>query len=252
MSTATAQVIVEVRDGVGVITLNAARRRNALNVSMATELAAACDELDHDRSVGAVVVRGEGGYFCAGADRQVLAAASQDPAGEAIFADLSAIYGSFTRVRDLATPSVAAIRGGAVGAGLNLALATTLRVVGVDAKLTSGFLPLRLHPGGGHLGLLHRVAGFEATAAMALFNQPVSGARAVDLGIAWQAVADDEVDELALAIAREAAADPELSRMIVTSLRHEIGPPAISLAAARDLERAAQMRTQRRQGETAR
>ena len=55
--------------GVAVLTLNAPERRNALTVAMAEELVAACDELDADADVGAVVVRGEGGFFCAGGDR---------------------------------------------------------------------------------------------------------------------------------------------------------------------------------------
>ena len=59
---------------------------------------------------------------------------------------MSAIYRSFARVGVLAPPTVAAIRGGAVGAGLNLALATDLRVVAEDAALLSGFIPIGLHP----------------------------------------------------------------------------------------------------------
>ena len=56
-------------DGIAVLTLNAPDRRNALTVAMAEALTAACEEIDADAAVGAVVVRGEGGYFCAGGDR---------------------------------------------------------------------------------------------------------------------------------------------------------------------------------------
>ena len=68
------------RDGIAVLTLNAPERRNALTVAMAEELTAACEAIDADAAVGAVVVRGEGGYFCAGGDRATLAAAGNDPA----------------------------------------------------------------------------------------------------------------------------------------------------------------------------
>ena len=66
------------------------------------------------------------------------------------------------RVGELAPPTIAAIRGGAVGAGLNLALATDLRVVAEDAALLSGFIPIGLHPGGGHTALLGRLGSREA------------------------------------------------------------------------------------------
>ena len=73
-----AEISIERREGgVAVLSLNAPDRRNALTVAMAEELVAACEELDRDGSVGAVVVRGEGGFFCAGGDRGTLEAAGR-------------------------------------------------------------------------------------------------------------------------------------------------------------------------------
>jgi enoyl-CoA hydratase len=243
------EVTVHVSDGLGIITLQAPARRNALTVHMANEFVAACDELDADQSVGAIVLRGAGGYFCAGADRALLSAAYTDPAGETAFTELSAIYRSFARVTELGVPSIAAVRGGAVGAGVNLLLSTSLRVVASDAQIVSGFTSLGLHPGGGHLALLNRVAGYETTVAMGVLGEALSGTRAYELGIAWRAPQDARVDECAEELAGQAARDPDLSRMVMASLRHEAGPPPLSLAAALHLERAAQMRTQRRQAE---
>jgi enoyl-CoA hydratase len=243
------EIFVDIRDGVGVITLEAPERRNALTVSMADELVTACNELDSDRNVGAIVLRGAGGYFCAGADRAVLTAAYADPAGGTTFSNLSAIYRSFARVTELGVPSIAAVRGGAVGAGVNLLLSASLRVVGRDAKIVSGFSSLGLHPGGGHLALLNRVAGYEATVALGVLGQPLSGTRAYELGMAWEAPEDAHVEGRAEQLARNAAGDPGLSRMVMASLRHELGPPPLTLAAALELERASQMRTQRRRGE---
>jgi enoyl-CoA hydratase len=129
-----AEITIDRREGgVAVLSLNAPERRNALTVAMAEELVAACEELDRDREVGAVVVRGEGGFFCAGGDRGTLEAAGQDPADPEVYAGLGAVYRSFARVGELEAPTVAAVRGGAVGAGLNLMLATDLRIVAHDA-----------------------------------------------------------------------------------------------------------------------
>ncbi len=232
--------------GVALLTLHASDRRNALTVEMAEELVDACDELDGDCTVGAVVVRGDGGFFCAGGDRGTLEAAGRDPADPEVYAGLSAVYRSFARVGLLEAATVAAIRGGAVGAGLNLMLATDLRVVARDAKLISGFLPIGLHPGGGHSALLGRTGAREAAAAMALFGEQIDGERAAALGLAWLAVDDQDVDETAIALAARAGADPELARRTTASLRTVLGPPAIPWAAALELERASQMWSMRR------
>ena len=233
-------------DGIAVLTLNAPDRRNALTVAMAEALTAACEAIDADGSVGAVVVRGEGGYFCAGGDRATLAEAGSDPAEDVRYRGMSAIYRSFARVGELAPPTVAAIRGGALGAGLNLALATDLRVVADDAKLRAGFIPIGLHPGGGHTALLGRLGSREVAAALTLFGERLTGAEAVERGLAWTAVPDADVDGVALALAAVPAKDPELARRTAASLRTVTGPPALPWAAALELERGSQMWSMRR------
>jgi enoyl-CoA hydratase len=233
-------------DGVATITLNAPERRNALTVEMAEELVAACEELDADTSIGAVVVRGAGGFFCAGGDRDTLAAAGRDPAAPETYSAIGAVYRSFARVGELEAPTIAAVRGGAVGAGLNLMLATDLRIVAPDARIVSGFLPIGLHPGGGHGALLGRSGAREAAAALALFGERIDGTRAAELGLAWAAVEDDDVEATAHELAARAGADPELARRTAASLRTVLGPPALPWGAALELERAAQMWSMRR------
>ena len=242
---ASGEVRIDRTGGVALLLLDAPARRNALTAAMAAEIVAACDELDADPSVGAVVVSG-GPFFCAGADRAVLAAAGADPAAPAAYADLGAVYRAFQRVGELEAPTLAAVRGGAVGAGMNLLLATDLRVLARDAKLVSGFLPLGLHPGGGHGHLLSRAAGREAAAALALFGARIDGTRAAQLGLAWAAVDDADVEATALELAEVPGADPELARATARSVRAEQGPPALPWSAAVELERAPQMWSLRR------
>ena len=240
------EIILERDVGVATITLDAPERRNALTQDMARELVATCDEVDGDGDVGAVVVRGAGGFFCAGGDRATLAAAGRDPAEPATYSGLGDIYRSFQRVGELEPPTIAAVRGGAVGAGVNLAFATDLRVVAREAKIVSGFLPIGLHPGGGHGALLGRTGQREAAAAMALFGERIDGIRAAELGLAWAAVEDREVEGTAAALAARAGADPELARRTARSLRTELGPPPLPWPAALELERASQMWSMRR------
>ncbi len=240
------EILLERRDGVATIALNAPDRRNALTRAMARLLVEICDEVDADPTIGAVVVRGEGGFFCAGGDRQTLADAGRDPATPDAWVGIGDVYRSFQRVGELEPPTVAAVRGGAVGAGMNLAFATALRVVARDAKLISGFLPIGLHPGGGHATLLGRTGAREAASALTLFGERVDGARAADLGLAWEALDDADVDPRAHELAAVPAADPELARRTARSLRAQLGPPSLPWPAALDLERASQMWSMRR------
>lgn len=239
------EVRYNVSDGVAVITLDAPDRRNALSVPMARELIDAARTADADDAVGAVVVTG-GAHFCAGAVRSVLADTGRDPVEDEAYRNLETVYRAFTTIGDITVPTVAAVRGAAVGAGLNLALATDLRIVSRTARLLPGFAQIGIHPGGGHFTLLDRVAGREAAAAMGLFGEEVNGDRAVALGLAWAAYDDADVEERALAAAARVAADPALGRRMVASFRRETAPGGMPWDVAVELERSPQMWSLRR------
>jgi enoyl-CoA hydratase len=239
----------EVSDGVAFITLNAPATRNALNNELADQIVAACDAADRDPAVGAAVISGAGGTFCSGADRGHLADVAHDPTEDRRYASLSGIYQAFTRVGQLEMPVIAAVCGAAVGAGINLMLAADLRIVAEDARLISGFLRIGLHPGGGHFGLLAGRAGAEAAAAAGLFGEEISGLRAVQLGLAWEALPAGQVADRAAELARRPARDPALARKATASLRTELGPPRLPWAAALEVERGAQLWSLRRRAD---
>lgn len=241
-------VHLEKQNGVALLTVDSPEVKNALTPEMGIELSVLCDEIDDDASIGSAVVRGAGGTFCSGADRRRWAPGS-DQAEDGTYKELGAVYLAFRRVGLLQVPTIAAVRGAAVGAGLNLALATDLRVVSTTAKLVAGFLRIGLHPGGGYFTLSSRTAGREATAAMGLFSGTVDGARAKEIGLAWEAVPDEQVEGLAMELAARPAKDPELAREATRSFRTEAGPPGIGWEAALHFERATQMWSQRRREE---
>jgi enoyl-CoA hydratase len=234
-----------VQDGVAVITLQAPERRNALSVEMAGELTEAAERAQADQSVGAVVVTG-GPHFCAGAVRSVLADTGRDPVEDTNFRNLGAVYEAFTRLGSIGLPTVAAVRGAAVGAGLNLALATDLRIVSRTARLLPGFAQIGIHPGGGHFTLLNRAGGRETAAAMGLFGEEVSGERAVALGLAWAAYDDEQVEPEAVAMAARVARDPALARLLVASFRRQTAPGGVPWDVAVEIERSPQMWSLRR------
>lgn len=239
------EVAYAIADGVATITLDAPDRRNALSVEMSRELIDAARTAEADPTVGAVVVTG-GRHFCAGAVRSVLADTGLDPVEDEAYRNLETVYQAFTTIGSIAVPTIAAVRGAAVGAGLNLALATDLRIVSRTARLLPGFAQIGIHPGGGHFTLINRVAGREAAAALGLFGEEVDGERAVALGLAWAAYDDDDVLREATVLASRVASDPALARRLVASFRRETAPGGVPWDVAVELERSPQMWSLRR------
>ncbi|MBD0861745.1 enoyl-CoA hydratase/isomerase family protein [Gordonia sp. zg691] len=244
-------VITTVVDGVARLTLNNPRRKNAISLSMAAAIDEFCDLVADDPSIGAVVVDAAGQYFCSGADTRDLATSSSDPASPEAVSRTSAVYGAFVRVGSLPVPTISVVVGGAVGAGLNLAMATDVLVTTPDSVLDSGFLARSIHPGGGHLSLLGRAVGWSTTIAMAACGQHLTGTEAVARGLAYAAVPVDELPALVDGLTGPAARDPELTRRIMTSARLELGPPAVSWSSALEIERGVQMWSMSRKGKQA-
>lgn len=195
---------------VAVVTLNDPSHRNVLSVRLVAELVEAMDTIESDPDVGAVVVTGAPPAFCAGADLGNLAT-ERDRASEAgpgAEAGLRGIYDGFLRVAKCPLPTVAAVNGPAVGAGMNLALACDIRIAGWSARFDTRFLDLGLHPGGGHTFMLQRVAGPQLAAAMVLFGERLDGTAAASRGLAWRCVEDDLLLEEAVGFAMQAASAP--------------------------------------------
>jgi enoyl-CoA hydratase len=105
-------------------------------------------------------------------------------------------------------PTLAAVNGAAVGAGMNLALACDVRLAGHRARFDTRFLQLGLHPGGGHTWMFRRIAGPQAVAAAVLFGEVLDGAEAERVGLVWRCVADDELLAAAQTMAERAASAP--------------------------------------------
>jgi enoyl-CoA hydratase len=195
----TDSIVSEHTGGVALLTVDAPGSRNALTLDLSAQLAAAVEAAERDESVHAVVVTGTPPAFCAGADLSALGSADE--------AGLRAIYEGFLAVARCALPTIAAVGGAAVGAGLNLALAADVRLAGPRAKFVARFLELGLHPGGGMTWMTQRLAGPQQAAAMTLFGQPLDAEAAVRAGLALRVVEGDLV-AAALELAAPAVAAP--------------------------------------------
>ena len=198
-------VRTEIIDRVAVLTLSYPARRNALNIALSAMLADAVHAAEADEGIGAIVVTGEDPAFCAGGDLGELATA--DPAA------LHTVYAGFLAVAGCRLPTVAAVNGPAVGAGLNLALAADVRLAGPHARFDSRFLQLGLHPGGGYTWMVQRRVGPQAAAALTLFGEAVDAAEAERIGLVYRAV--DDVVPAAVEMARRAA-DVDRALLVVT------------------------------------
>ena len=166
---------LEATGSVAIITIDDPATRNALTGESGQQLLEYFAQVSRDASIGALVLRGAGGHFCSGANRALLAEARRRPYDPDVINSLETIYESFARLASMPVPTVAAMRGAAVGAGMNLALAADVRIAAYDVRLLSGFMQIGLHPGGGHLAMLDRLAGPQATVAMSLFGQEITG-----------------------------------------------------------------------------
>jgi len=203
------------REGdVHVLTLTDPDKRNAIGYELAAELVQRADELAADPDARVLVICGEGSAFSAGADLpQVFG--EERPTADMRTA-LRSYYECFLRIRALPFPTVAAVDGPAVGAGLNLALACDLRIASPRAAFGATFTRIGLHPGGGCTYFLVRALGRERALRLLLEGGTLDGAEAVSAGLATALEHDPRAAALILA-ARIASLEPWLARAVVRS-----------------------------------
>jgi enoyl-CoA hydratase len=193
-------VLTSVADGVGTLTLNNPAERNTLTAPMVAEIVAAVDAFEADESVGAIVVTGAPPSFCAGANLGNLR--------EADGSSLGNIYEGFLRVARSTLPTLAAVNGAAVGAGMNMALGCDVRIAARRARFDTRFLQIGIHPGGGHTWMLRRIVGPQTAMATVLFGEVLDGAEAERVGLVHRCVDDDALLDAAQEMAARAASAP--------------------------------------------
>jgi enoyl-CoA hydratase len=193
-------VLLSITEGVATLTLNNPDERNTLTAPMVAEILAAMDTIEGDPSVGAIVVTGTAPAFCAGANLGNLATASGS--------SLGTIYEGFLRIARSPLPTIAAVNGAAVGAGMNLALGCDVRIAARRAKFDTRFLQIGIHPGGGHTWMLRRITGPQTAFATVMFGEVLDGAEAERVGLVWKCVDDDQLLIEAQKMAARAASVP--------------------------------------------
>jgi enoyl-CoA hydratase/carnithine racemase len=168
--------------GVALLVLDNPDRRNAMSAEMTSSWVAAMDELAADRSLRALVVTGEGSAFCSGGDTGWIAG-EPDASVDDLRTRMIGFYRGWLSIRRLEVPTIAAVNGAAIGAGLCVALACDLRYAAAGAKLGAPFVKLGMHPGMAASYLLPNVVGPAVARDLLLTGRVVEADEALRMGL---------------------------------------------------------------------
>lgn len=200
-------IIFEKDAGVATIALNRPKVLNAFDGKMHEEMRAALDEVAGDDEVRAVVLRGEGRGFSAGADlAQIIEGSDGDPDLGAYLRDTYSRL--VTRITSIEKPVIASLHGPVYGAGLGVALACDLRVAAESAKFSVAFIKIGLMPDAGVSFFLPRIVGLGRAMEMSMLGEPVGAEEAHRIGLVNKLVSDDDLAEETSALAGRLAALP--------------------------------------------
>ena len=206
-------------EGVALLVLDNPEQRNAMSDQMTESWVAAVDELAADRSVRAVVVTGEGTAFCSGGNTSWIAS-EPDATVDHLRTRMIAFYRAWLSIRKLEVPTIAAVNGPAIGAGLCLALACDLRYAAAGARLGAPFVKLGMHAGMAGTYLLPNVVGEAHARDLLLTGRIVDADEALRLGLVSRVhEAESFRDEVLATAAGIAATAPIASKLTTLALR---------------------------------
>lgn len=202
-------VLLERAEDVVTLTFNDPDRMNAMSRAMGEAFSLRVAELAPDPRLRAVVITGAGRAFSAGGDLGMIedqakqGSAQPGLARRSIRDTMRSFYKLFLSVRELPCPTVAAINGAAVGAGLCVALACDVRIASAKARVGLNFTRIGLQPGMGATWTLPRLVGPARAAEILYSSRLFTGDEAAAIGLVNRALEPDAV----LAAARELAAE---------------------------------------------
>ncbi len=204
----TELVIVDKREGVATVALNRPEKRNALDSALEESLAAAFEALKEDADTRVVVLRGSGNSFCAGGDVRALMRKHGKTKVENRFDTLKITMRALCAITTLRQPVIATVRGAAVGAGCNLALACDLIIASENAVFGEVFVKMGLASDWGGTYFLPRRVGLARAKQLYLTGKMIDAREAERIGMINQVVPDAALESTVDKLARELAAGP--------------------------------------------
>lgn len=198
-------LLFEKKESIAYLTLNRPEKFNSINKELAMAIQSALDDCASDNSIRAIVLSGTGKAFCAGQDLGEVV----DPNGPPLEDIVSQHYNPIVmRLRDIELPVIAAVNGVAAGAGANIALACDVVVAKESASFLQAFSKIGLIPDSGGTYTLPRLIGQARASALMMLGEKVPAKDAMDMGMIYKAVADDEYEEYVAKIAHKLANMP--------------------------------------------
>ena len=200
--------------GIATITLNRPEKLNAFSPTMEDDIRAALDEARDDDSVRCVVITGAGRAFSSGADVNAWDARIREGVEPTVVDSLrqnEARHGMPLRIYELAKPVIAAVKGPAVGMGMDLALAADMRIVGESAKFGMLYIHRGLVPDEGGAWFLPRLVGGPKAYELIMTGDFVLGPEAVEIGLANKCVPDEKLISTTMELAGKIASGPPLA-----------------------------------------
>ena len=201
--------------GVATVTINRPQRKNAVTGDMWAQLAETFRSLSADSEVRCVIITGAGGEFCSGADLSARTASGK-PMHQ--LTAMRMVNDAALSLHRMPQPTIAKVRGVAVGAGCNLALGCDLVVAGETARFSEIFAKRGLSLDFGGSWLLPRRVGMHRAKELALFGDIISSAEAREMGLVNRVLPDGELDAFVDGWARRLAAGPPIALALTKRL----------------------------------
>ena len=203
-----ADIEVTRADAIATVTLNRPHRKNAVTGDMWAQLAETFRSLAADADVRCVVITGAGGEFCSGADLS-----AREGSGRPVhqLAAMRSVNDAALALHRMPQPTIAKVRGVAVGAGCNMALGCDLVVVSDNARFSEIFAKRGLSVDFGGTWLLPRRVGLHRAKELALFGDIISAADASEMGLVNRVLPDSELDAFVDGWALRLAAGPPIA-----------------------------------------
>jgi len=216
IDTGTDELLCVIRDRVGIITLNRPEVRNALSDALSPALRRMIRTCGENSEVGALLITGAGNAFCAGGNVKGMGAHRDQQKLEMSYeekvADLQERQRLLTgALASMRKPTIAALPGPAVGAGLAIAMACDIRIAAQSAFVSTGYLRVALSGDYGIAWLLSRLVGTARAREMMFTSERVDAARCEQIGLFNRVVPDDKLHTEAFALAKSIADGPKLA-----------------------------------------
>ncbi|HEX3860761.1 MAG TPA: enoyl-CoA hydratase [Stellaceae bacterium] len=205
-----ANILVEKRGAIGIITLNRPQALNALNAALICDVGAAFDDLEGDTAIGAIVLTGSERAFAAGADIKEMADKTYMQAYAEDF-----ITRGWERVAQCRKPVIAAVGGFALGGGCEVAMMCDIVIAAENAKFGQPEINLGTMPGAGGTQRLPRFIGKAKAMDLCLTGRMMDAAEAERAGLVSRIVPADKLMEEAVAVAEKIASLSQPIAMMV-------------------------------------